>query len=287
MFKDSYKNAMMIYVVQMVLIVILVNNNFMKNLDVFQPKNQELFRIFIGILIFILNVFSIFVLRDLYAKNKEERQFLINSIRFKYIEEQNRIYRQNHHDIKNHLIVISELVKEKRYSELENYLSSYIEEIDKNLVTINTAVNEIDILLYSKINNAKSKGIEVYFKCDTQIQCHKKHVLNLVSVLGNLIDNAIEACDEMEKDKYIAIDIKEDPIDYIFHIKNRYDFQKDVEPSIFFEEGFSTKEGRGRGEGLYIVRNIVEKYRGEIKVKTQGGYFDVIVEIPKFSLEGD
>ncbi|HAA81201.1 MAG TPA: histidine kinase, partial [Thermoanaerobacter sp.] len=81
MFKDSYKNAMMIYVVQMVLIVILVNNNFMKSLDVFQPKNQELFRIFIGILIFILNGFSIFVLRELYAKNKEERQFLINSIR--------------------------------------------------------------------------------------------------------------------------------------------------------------------------------------------------------------
>lgn len=287
MFKDSYKNAMMIYVVQMVLIVILVNNNFMKSLDVFQPKNQELFRIFIGILIFILNGFSIFVLRELYAKNKEERQFLINSIRFKYIEEQNRIYRQNHHDIKNHLIILSELVKEKRYSELKNYLSSYMEEIDKNLLTINTGVNEIDILLYSKISNAKSKDIEVDFKCDTQIQCSKKHVLNLVSVLGNLIDNAIEACDEMEKDKYIIIEMKEDPIDYIFHIKNRYNFQTNVKPSLVFKEGFSTKEGRGRGEGLYIVRNIVEKYSGEIEVQTDGGYFDVIVEIPKFSLEGD
>jgi len=81
--------------------------------------------------------------------------------------------------------------------------------------------------------------------------------------------------------------MKEDPIDYIFHIKNRYNFQTDVKPSIFFEEGFSTKEGRGRGEGLYIVRNIVEKYSGEIEVQTDGGYFDVIVEIPKFSLEGD
>lgn len=287
MFKGSYKDAMMIYVLQMVLIVMLVNNNFMKSFDVFQPKNQELFRIFIGILIFVLNMFSIFVLRGLYAKNKEERQFLINSIKFKYIEEQNRIYKQNHHDIKNHLIIISELIKEKRYSELENYLSSYIKEIDKNLVSINTGVNEIDILLYSKINNAKGKNIEVNFKCDAQIKCGKQHVLNCVSLLGNLLDNAIEACEEMEKDKYIIIEIKEDPIDYIFHIKNRYDFGKNVEPFIFFEEGFSTKEGKGRGEGLYIVKNIVKKYSGEIEVKTDRGYFDVIVEIPKFSVEGD
>lgn len=52
-----------------------------------------------------------------------------------------------------------------------------MEEIDKNLVTINTGVNEIDILLYSKISNAKSKDIEVDFKCDTQIQCSKNTCL--------------------------------------------------------------------------------------------------------------
>ncbi|HHW57399.1 MAG TPA: GHKL domain-containing protein [Clostridia bacterium] len=287
MFKNSYKNAMMIYVLQMILIVVLLNNNFMKAFDIFQPKSQELFRFFIGILIFILNFFSIFVLRELYAKNKEERQFLINSIKFKYIEEQNRIYRKNHHDLKNHLLIISELVKEKRYVELEKYLNLYMEEIDKNLISINTGVNEIDILLYSKINNAKSKGIDVKFKCDTQIQCGQKHVLNLVSVLGNLIDNAIEACEEMEGEKCIVISIGEDPIDYIFHIRNTSHFEEIIEPSVLFEEGFSTKGGSGRGEGLYIVKNIVEKYRGEIKVETQEGYFDITIEIPKFSLEGD
>lgn len=287
MFKNIYKSAMLIYVIQMVLIVILVNNNFMRSLDIFQPKSEELFRLTIGILIFVLNLFSIFVLRELYRRFKEERQYLINSLKFRYIEEQNRIYRKNHHDIKNHLMVISALLKEKKYEEVEEYLSSYLDEIDKNVFNINTGVSEIDILLYSKLSNAKSKGVDVKFKCTAEIKCSQRHVLNLVSILGNLLDNAIEACEEMKHDKYIEVEIKEDPIDYIFRVKNKYDFEQKIPGGTFFEEGFSTKGEEGRGEGLYIVKNITDKYNGTINLNTDEGYFDITVEIPKFSLEGD
>lgn len=287
MIKNSYKNAIILYIIQMVLIVLLLNNNFMKSVNVFQPKNEELLRLLLGVVIFVLNIASIFVLRDLYIKGKEEQQFIINSVKFKYIEEQNRIYRQNRHDLKNHIIIISELAKEKKYKELDDYLSSYMEEIDKSLVTVSTGVNEIDILLYSKINSAREKNIIVDFKCSTEIKCAKKHVLNLVSILGNILDNAIEACDEMGGNKAIAVNISDDPLDYIIQITNPHNFKYKIAPEILFEEGFSTKQGDGRGEGLYIVKKIVQKYQGEVNIEIDNGYFSVKVEIPKFKLEDD
>lgn len=287
MIKNSYKNAIILYIIQMVLIVMLLNNNFMKSVNVFQPKNDELLRLLLGIVIFILNIVSIFVLRDLYIKGKEEQQLIVNSVKFKYIEEQNRIYRRIRHDLRNHIIILSELAKEKRYKELDDYLSSYMEEIDKSLITVSTGANEIDILFYSKINSAREKDITVDFKCSTEIKCANKHVLNLVSILGNVLDNAIEACDEMRGNKIITVSISDDPLDYIFQITNPYNFKYEIAPEILFQEGFSTKQGDGRGEGLYIVKKIVQKYQGEVNIKIDDGYFNIKIEIPKYKLEGD
>ncbi|MGB9679608.1 MAG: sensor histidine kinase [Thermoanaerobacteraceae bacterium] len=287
MLKNIYKNAIMLYTVQMIFIVMLLNNNFMKSLDIYQPANKEGFEIILGIIIFILNIVSIFVLRALYLRSKEEQQFLISKIKFKFIEEQNKIFRQNRHDLKNHLIIIAQLLKENKLTKLEEYLNSYLDEIDKSLISINTGINEIDILLYSKISSAKQKGINVDFKCTTIIKLSKKNILDLISIMGNIFDNAIEATEDLKGGKYIKINICEDPIDYIIKISNNFKNENKINELEVFDEGFTTKEGNDRGEGLKIVKKLVEKYHGEVKVNINDSEFYIQIELPKFALGGE
>lgn len=111
-------------------------------------------------------------------------------------------------------------------------------------------------LLWNKINEAGSKGIEVGIQAINEVYEAGMKLTDLSEVLGNYIDNAIDAAAESEIKK-INISLTDDEGYLTIRVENTYVGAVDVKE--IQKKGFSTK-GENRGFGLAITNQILAKY---------------------------
>ncbi|MPN26009.1 Sensor protein CitS [bioreactor metagenome] len=200
--------------------------------------------------------------------------------------EQNQIYRQHHHDLKNHLTVVLGLLQLGKYTDLKEYLESYLRTVNDTMLKIETGMDEIDVLLSAKVNEAKRKDTQVDLIIGNYIKSSRKNILDLVEILGNIINNALEAVQELDPDeRMIKLTFQKDPLDYIFECTNALPKSSPNSPELFLQEGFSTKQGEGRGNGLFIVKRLSERLGGSVTIDTSERQFRIKVEIPRHKLE--
>lgn len=279
---NIYKTAVLFFIIQTLLIGLLLNNNYMEKYAFFQSARSDIVEPIFGLLILFLNIAALIVVRYLYKSGLEAEQMKTNALKSAYMIEQNRIYRQHHHDLKNNLSVISGLLRQEKYAELKNYLDSFVDSVDDALLKIQSGVDEIDVLISSKIQYARSKRIFVDLRVETSIEANRKHVIELITILGNVLDNALEAVQDNEAPlRIINILIKQDVLDYIFEISNPIQSTRKTNIDQLFEEGFSTKQ-TGGGQGLFIVKRLTEKLDGQVTVTISDDYFKIKIEIPKY-----
>lgn len=282
---NIYKTAVAFFAVQSILIVILLNNNYMKDFLYLQSMGSTM-EFVLGILIVVLNLVAIIVMRILYLSGLEAEQLKTTALKYNHLVEQNQIYRQHHHDLKNHLTVVLGLLQLGKYTELKEYLVSYLRTVNDTMLKIETGMDEIDVLLSAKVNEAKRKDTQVDLIIGNYIKSSRKNILDLVEILGNIINNALEAVQELDPDeRMIKLTFQKDPLDYIFECTNALPKSSPNSPELFLQEGFSTKQGEGRGNGLFIVKRLSERLGGSVTIDTSGGQFRIKVEIPRHKLE--
>ncbi|EHL05432.1 ATPase/histidine kinase/DNA gyrase B/HSP90 domain protein [Desulfitobacterium hafniense DP7] len=282
---NIYKTTIAFFMLQSVLIVILLNNNYMKNSDYLQSSLSEWVELLLGLVIVLMNLGAVIIARILYLSGIEAEQLKTTALKYNHMLTQNRIYQQHHHDLKNHLTVILGLLSQEKLTELRDYLQSYLNTVNDALLRINSGLDELDILLSAKIQDAKRNETEVKLIIRDPIQCSSKKVLDLVAIVGNVVDNALEAVKSLKPSQREATwSIRKDPVDYIFEFSNPLLLANQTAEGDFFEEGFGTK-GEGRGHGLSITKKLTEKMEGTIRIDTSKGQFKVIIEIPRHKLE--
>lgn len=123
------------------------------------------------------------------------------------------------------------------------------------------------------INFARSQGIHVNILADRIVL--KLTELEIVAVMSNILDNAIEACQKVkENQKWIQIVIRQiEDISFI-KVTNNYYEKPYVENNVFV----SQKEDReNHGFGLISVKSVIEKYSGAINIDCENGKFAVII----------
>lgn len=118
-------------------------------------------------------------------------------------------------------------------------------------------ISPVKSMLSSKIIVAQEAGIQVTIEAPDDIEYISMAVIDLVTLIGILCDNAIEAAKESEE-KSIAIAIFTVSNQHFFVIENSTK-EKQVPISQIFEEGYSSK-GEGRGIGLANVERIISEY---------------------------
>ena len=95
--------------------------------------------------------------------------------------------------------------------------------------------------------------------------------IDITTIFGNLLDNAIEATEKVEDDKYIFIKITSYHQMIVVKIENSCD-------KVKWKNGYPvSQKGRGRGIGLLNVMSSIENYDGNIKLKQEGKRF--IIEL--------
>lgn len=181
------------------------------------------------------------------------------------------------HDYKNQMYVIGKMAADKRYEELEDYLKEINGAINSAVLTEISGNSAIDIVVSSKKLVAQNNGI----RFDYEIMLPKSMPLNnseLVSVLGNLLDNAIEGCMQIkdEKKKYILLSIKPVQRMLLIRVENSSNGQYRFEGA----ELRSTKKKKGHGIGLKRVKQLVENVEGFIQCFAEKETFVVVASFP-------
>lgn len=191
--------------------------------------------------------------------------------------------RERSHEFMNKLHVILGLLHLKSYKQLENYIlktaNNYQEEIGSLLGKIKSPV--IAGFLLSKINRTSDLGHSLVISNESQLpeNSNEDQVAVLITVLGNLIENALEALGQ-EPGGEISVSL---------HYRHGWlhcevnDDGPGIAPKNIehiFEKGVSSK-GTERGVGLALVKQQVENVGGNISVESEPGIFtQFFVQLP-------
>lgn len=206
---------------------------------------------------------------------KKEMQNVILQEQMKLQEEHLMILKNNHNRIQELRRLANEefmKVNKEEWKKIDQEkIHAFVE--DMQLTQINYCENKvIDALLHNKITLAKSKHIQVH----TQVIApdHLKiKLLDLISLFSNLLDNAIEAS-EKSADPYLRIDCYPNKNYFVLKVVN----SKRKEETVHLSNPISTKkDAKNHGLGLHIIKNIVEKYDGDMQIYDEGHF--VMTEI--------
>lgn len=231
------------------------------------------------------------VIASLFYRIRILRQQLFNSElekqRCRFIEGELQSYRKHRHDMKNHLLVIHELARLGHTEELQDYVANYSDSVLKTaLISVQTGSEELDILIISKIESARSRGITFQFTSSSPVNIGARKIPMAISLFSNLLDNALEAAEAVEDpdNRLVILHIYDDPLDTIAVLTNTFPDAQTPNLQRLFKEGYSQKSP-DRGRGLSIVQNIIGRLEGQLKVDLyQEKFFQVKVELPKHRL---
>lgn len=255
---------------------------YMLNNASFNDK-EKLVMFFVIVVINILMIvfYNEFIKQYKIALNKKAMVEQYNSIKNQVstMAETNEKMRRIRHDMRNHMIVMEQMLDDKNYDRLKLYMQKIADIAHENEQKIDTGNIELDAILNNKINEAQNSNI----KTETDITIPSgiiKDGYDIAVILGNILDNAIRAsleCDE--KERSININIKYNRGVMSILVMNTYanniNVAKNVLPVTTKDDSFE------HGIGLANVRNTVEKYHGELIIKTENKKFiaDIILYI--------
>ena len=244
---------------------VVLYNYFNKDFMNFQEKfnNGELI-IYVLIVIGVIN--SFFVVKDISSLNEHNTEYSMLKNTLGQLEDLNKTLRGQRHDFMNHLQVVYSLMEMEEYFEATGYIEKVfkdIQRINKVLKTSNPAVNA---LLQAKILYGEKRGIKTEILITSSLEDLKVPAWEFCRVLGNIIDNAIYALQERGENRIIKIELFEDLKAYGFRIKNNGPRIREEWINRIFDTGVTTKGEQGEGMGLSIVKDILQKYEGDIEI---------------------
>lgn len=154
----------------------------------------------------------------------------------------------------------------------------YIDELDARLKSVDTLIKtgnvSADAILSSKIAQAKAAGIAVTVKANISDRMALSDV-ELSIVLGNLLDNAIEACTLARGERFIRLFIALKGSMLYFSMLNSA-----AEKQIKRGSLFKTRKAGLHGFGLKRAQSIIEEHGGWIKYNSEDGAFTTEFLVP-------
>lgn len=242
-----------------------------------EEKNEGSAVLVVSFVLVFFNFLVFYIIRDVVSKEKEMRETCLSQERIKnqmamyqYMEGVYSEQRKRTHEFKNHLICLSGLLRSEEYLEAKGYLNkinnNWVEEMDfinTNNMIVNSVINQ-------KFKAAKKKGIPLLLSINdlSNLQMEEE---DIVTLLANLLDNAIEACEKITKgNKVIKLRFLDEGRKIIISVRNPV-----AEQVHLGEKGlFTTKKDKNEhGIGMLNIENVVRKYDGESICSCNAGYF--------------
>ncbi len=183
--------------------------------------------------------------------------------------------RASSHEFSNKLHVILGLLELGEYDQAKGYVQTTQARHGQLHTQLLRTFKEPMIagLMLGKFSVARERGIGIAVSPGSGIETRPSPELahTLVLVLGNLVDNALDATrDNPDRDGRILVDIREHGGRLNLLVEDNGGGVSPENLEAIFQKGFSTK-GEGRGTGLFLVRQELVVHGGSIEVASGGG----------------
>lgn len=254
-----------------------------KNIGFGSAAGIQVFYIYTSVLLFSASI-SLFylleknILLDMSGEKSSVMEELLSLQRRHYerLDISQRELQSLRHDIKNHISCLYALLDSGHAKEAKEYIKE-LYTCNKGLQGIIYSGNiVIDSILSNGLANLENRGINL--KCSIIIPPSLNIAdVDLCILFGNLIDNAVEACErivEPGRKKFIVLNVNIKK-DYLFiDIANSFTGEVKKQNNIYRTVKI---DERYCGIGLFNIRKIVEKYNGEFSVSHSDNVFSVSV----------
>lgn len=210
--------------------------------------------------------------KEIFLQQKQKEEDYIRNV-----DRQYQRTRELWHDLKNHIGVLEILAKEHKYEELTDYLKSFQKDVESRMIPLRTGSAAVDALLSDKIYHAKKKDIKVSLQlCD--LSEITMDATDLCVVLGNLFDNAVEACEKLPESGYIELRLKKQENFYYLNLTNTA-LKPEKQGGAWHSGKKDYENGVGHGLGLRSVERIAHQYGGSMITDYEDGRFRVVVRL--------
>ena len=191
--------------------------------------------------------------------------------------------RAQSHEFMNKMHVVLGLTHMKQYEELQKYISGMVSEHQYEIGGVMERIKSPVFagFLLGKLSYAREKNIKLIISEDSYMpEIDDESITHeLITIVGNLIDNALEAVTNCEK-KQVELEIQYGDT-LIITVQDTGKGIQEEEIGALFTKGYSTK-GDNRGYGLYLVKESIQRINGEIHMHSLVGKGTTItIEIPK------
>jgi sensor histidine kinase regulating citrate/malate metabolism len=180
------------------------------------------------------------------------------------------------HDIKNHLTALHILVKDKKYDKAQDYLQKYVGEINEIAEAAYHSNYLINAVVHDLIHRAKSIGVKV--KLNLKASPVSISEPDIIGLLTNITDNAIEACAKLPKGQEGFISLSITRREPYFAVVCENSNPGGITTDTVGEEGkeiLTSKTKSGHGYGIKIIERIAASYGGMAEVSYNEEVFTI------------
>jgi hypothetical protein len=178
------------------------------------------------------------------------------------------------HDIKKHLVALHILIKDKKYDDAKAYLEKYTQEAGEIAQAVYHSNYHVNAVVHYLMHRAKSMGVKVNLNLKASPVSISEP--DIISLLNNISDNALEACAKLEQGSFINFSLTRREPYFVIVCENS-------NPGDIITD--NTKEGRvltsktkdGHGYGLKIIERIAASYSGMTEISYNENTFSITV----------
>lgn len=201
-------------------------------------------------------------------QQNEYRSEYAKNVKMQYDE-----IRRIRHDMKQTYVVIESLLKDNKLDETLKFVQKSTRVLVGQKFSINTGNDFVNAILNSKLGIAKERGIEVI--CSVSGDVVGIEDIDLCNLLGNMLDNSIEANEKVTEKQFIELNINSDEIKMVIKVINSTS-------DIISDELKTTKEQPElHGFGVKTIKAIAEKYNGFAEFYNDNNQFETQVLLYK------
>ena len=194
-----------------------------------------------------------------------------------------RALRAQAHEFSNKLHVVGGLIELGRLDEAIRFVAetSLVHQELVDLVQQRIADPALAALLLAKAALASERHVEFRLASDARLPAHMADIGDLVTVVGNLVDNAIDAA-SAGPNGWVEVSVHADPAGAAVRVRDSGPGIDAGAAEQIFREGFTTKEGGSHyGLGLALVRQVAQRRGGWVRVANDGAtVFTALIPAP-------
>lgn len=231
----------------------------------------------------VLNVIALYFIGNILEKDAQVQEMRLLQERtqnqmemYQNMQKNYERQRRDLHDYKNQLTCIQGLLLEDRREEALHYVETLNGNLRKDADFVNTNHAVVNVVLNQKYQSALERNITMFLSVNDLSGLTMREE-DLVTLLVNLLDNAVEACEKLEENRVIRFKMVLEEGELILSVRNPVA----VPVIIDGKRIVTTKNDGGKhGIGLLNVNGVIERSGGTSALRCEDGWFCFSAMIP-------